>query len=67
MWKLVGDILVLIAIVASLFAIAWFTLPIDQPPLRTVQTCADIATLAAQKTHVLTPAEKTDLANCSAP
>jgi hypothetical protein len=67
MWGLVRDILALVVVVAALFAVAWFTVPIDQPQLRTVRTCAEITARASQKPPVLTPAEKTDLANCSAP
>jgi hypothetical protein len=67
MWGIVKDILVLIAVVASLFMLAWLTAPIDQPQLRTVANCGEITRLAAQKDHILTPAEKTDLANCSTP
>ncbi len=64
---LTRDILAVIVVAAALFALAWFTQPIDQPPLRTVQNCGEIIRLANQKGRVLTPAEKTDLANCSTP
>jgi hypothetical protein len=67
MWGLIRDILLLLAVVAALVALGWFTQPIDQPPLRTVKTCAEITALAMQKDHRLTPAEKTDLANCTTP
>lgn len=67
MGGLTRDILAVIVVAAALFALAWFTQPIDQPPLRTVQNCGEIIRLANQKGRILTPAEKTDLANCSTP
>lgn len=67
MTGLTKEILAVIVVAAALFALAWFTQPIDQPPLRTVQTCGEITRLANQKNRILTPAEKTDLANCSTP
>lgn len=64
---LIKDILLVIGIAAALFALAWFTTPIDQPPLRTARSCAEIMQRAGQKGRILTPAEKVDLANCITP
>jgi hypothetical protein len=61
------DLVALLAVAAALVAVAWFTGSVAPPPL-TGRNCAEIVNrLAAQKDHVLTPAEATDVANCSAP
>jgi hypothetical protein len=67
MWELLKEIFALAAIVAAILAVGWSTGPIDQP-LLTGRTCAEIAErLVAQKDHILTPAEETDVANCTEP
>jgi hypothetical protein len=64
MRPILKDILLPVSVIAALFAVAWFTSPIDRPSLRMVQSCTEISRLGTQH-HTLTPAEKIDLVNCA--
>jgi hypothetical protein len=67
MWGILRDLLAVAVIAATIVALAWLTKPIGNG-LLTGPSCAEItARLAAEKNHTLTPAEATDVANCSEP
>jgi hypothetical protein len=67
MWGVLTELFAVAAIIVAIAALAWFSEPIENQ-LLTGRTCAEITErLAAQKDHVLTPAEHTDVANCSEP
>jgi HAMP domain-containing protein len=65
MWELLKEVAFVIALIAALFASAWFTEPTERY-LRTGQTCHEIRQrMATKRYRDLTPAEETDLANCN--
>jgi hypothetical protein len=65
MRRLLKELLLIIAIVAALVALAWFSEPTENF-LHTGRTCHEIReSLAAKNYRDLTPAEETDMANCS--
>jgi hypothetical protein len=67
MLGLLKDLLAVVAMIGVLVAIALWSGPGDIQ-LRTGRTCLEIVNrLAARTERTLTPAERTDLANCSVP
>jgi hypothetical protein len=64
MWGLLKEVAFVLAIIAALFAAAWFTVPTDSY-LHTGRSCHEIVErLRAKDYRGLTPAEETDRANC---
>jgi hypothetical protein len=67
MTGLLRDLVALAVIVGALLGAAWLSGPAENY-LQTGKTCVEITErLAVQKGQGLTPAEETDLANCTAP
>jgi hypothetical protein len=65
MRRLMKELLLIIAIIAALAGLAWFSEPTESF-LHTGQTCREIRELLAAKHYRdLTPAEETDMANCN--
>jgi hypothetical protein len=65
MREVLKESLLVLATVAALVAVAWFAEPTENF-LHTGQTCREIrGRLAAKQYRDLTPAEETDMANCS--
>jgi hypothetical protein len=65
MKALLKEVVFVIALIAALFAAAWFTEPTENF-LRTGRTCHEIRErLAAKQYRDLMPAEETDMANCN--
>jgi len=59
------ELLLILATVAALVAVAWFAAPTESF-LHTGRTCHEIRELLVAKQYRdLTPAEETDMANCS--
>lgn len=67
MLGLLKDLFAVVALVVTLFVLAWYTDPGFQP-LRVGQTCDEIMErFAAIKDRSLTPAEQTKAINCANP
>ena len=65
MWGVLKESLLIFAAIAALVAVAWFAGPTENY-LHTGRTCHGIRErLAAKQYRDLTPAEETDMANCS--
>jgi hypothetical protein len=65
MWGVLKELLLIIATIAALVALAWFSEPTENF-LHTGRTCRGIRERLAEKHYRdLTPAEETDMANCS--
>jgi hypothetical protein len=65
MWRVLKESLLILAAVVALVAVAWFAGPTENY-LHTGRTCHGIRErLAAKQYRDLTPAEETDMANCS--
>lgn len=65
MRDVLGELLLIFGAVAALVALAWFADPTERF-LHTGRTCHEVRErLAAKQYRGLTPAEETDMANCS--
>ena len=67
MLGIIRELLFIVAVIAAIIAVAWWSGPGDIH-LATGNNCHEIVNrLEARKSQTLTPAERTDLADCSGP
>jgi hypothetical protein len=67
MLGIIRELTFIVAVIAAIITVAWWSGPGDIH-LATAKSCREIMNrLEARKSQTLTPAERTDLADCSGP